>query len=602
MGGYTGASDPMMGGGTPVLPAPPTPNITPIAGPPQASPAAQPQADPAAAANAAHSSFVGSAFKALSGQQTQYAVDPTTGQMQQTQTQNTPGQFFKNIVAGALIGGAIGADNAQKNGGSGLAAAMQGGRGVLDSDQQQNQQRIGQAQQEYANQLRAQQNQREQQKAAQDTQEAATKDTMMKAQTAGVNMQTLREGLEAQGKDFTNHVQVSDRDSSLAKGLYGSNNIDPKFSDIPESDIPKFLQDHKGAATDYHWLATGTKLETGDDGKPKWENTYSLYDNNASVPVTKAWLNTPEMVAYRKTNPEAFKVLDAKAGADTPGTVTPEQKLSLVSNAKAAYADQQAKGLVDLNASKERATISELNSESFYHSLQGKELKQKLDDENLPSDTVPSVYRGYNISVDPKTNKPILDAQGQEVHTPVTNAQFKVAVNYFKDSMDGADAAVKAAGDALKQNPEDKDLVDNFKTAVKGADEARGRFNTIINRNPQQGGSGGSSDTGVVQMLDLGGNPVPVPAGRVADAIKAGYRQAGGSPSLDKNQQVVVKLGNGTTQTMTRQELQSQQQKWANVDSSVNPQAAAFKNATVVGVAPVTTPDTSAHINPGNLH
>ena len=38
--------------------------------------------------------MMGKAFKALTGQQTQYSIDPNTGQTVETKVQNTPGQCY----------------------------------------------------------------------------------------------------------------------------------------------------------------------------------------------------------------------------------------------------------------------------------------------------------------------------------------------------------------------------------------------------------------------------------------------------------------------------------------------------------------------------
>ena len=200
-------TNPMMGGGIPPIPAPTPPNVVPASVSPMQG---QPAPDPAAQANAAHDSLTGRAFKALSGQTTQYAIDPATGKMQQTQVQNTPGQFFKNVVAAALLGGAMGEDKARQNEGSGLAAFTQGGSAVVNRDEQQNQQRIQQAQQEYQNQLRAQQEAREQATSQREAQEAPLRQDMLKAQTASYNAQVVRDALDTQSKDFSYHNEVAE--------------------------------------------------------------------------------------------------------------------------------------------------------------------------------------------------------------------------------------------------------------------------------------------------------------------------------------------------------------------------------------------------------
>jgi hypothetical protein len=139
----------------------PTPDQIPMQPQPQAS---QPQAPavPAsvspAQAELVHHSIMGRAVQALvhaaHGNETSYQVNPQTGAMEQTVTKAPASTFFKNLVLGALIGGAVGTANKGQggfaggftSGGAAAAQAIQGRAAAQDL------QRRAQAQTEFNNQ------------------------------------------------------------------------------------------------------------------------------------------------------------------------------------------------------------------------------------------------------------------------------------------------------------------------------------------------------------------------------------------------------------------------------------------------------------------
>jgi len=123
-------------------------------------PAQQPQAPatplPPASPEMVHHSIVGRAVQALvhaaHGQETSYQVNPQTGETEATTSPARPGSFFRNMVLGAMIGGAVGSAN--KRGGflGGLTAGgAAAGENAQAQAQQLDQRRRAQAQQEFNN-------------------------------------------------------------------------------------------------------------------------------------------------------------------------------------------------------------------------------------------------------------------------------------------------------------------------------------------------------------------------------------------------------------------------------------------------------------------
>jgi len=273
-------------------------------------------------ATAAHDSMIGRAFKVLSGQNTQYQVDPTTGRTIATQSQNTPGQFFKNIVAAALVGGAAGADNANtRTAGSGLASAMKGGTAVIDRDKQLDQERVQRAQQEYQNELTAQKNQREQSEEGRQVQNFQNQQVMFKAQMANSNLQTLKLQQELRGSDFGYHQEVANA-GKVKANVYLNAGIKP-ITEIPESEVPDFVANRKGSSTDLDWVATDTKPITHPDGTVSYESIMSAFPKSEDpskkqFTVTKNLLDDWKKNGMDKYHPELFNNL--KVGKDIDGT------------------------------------------------------------------------------------------------------------------------------------------------------------------------------------------------------------------------------------------------------------------------------------------
>jgi hypothetical protein len=118
---------------------------------------AQQQAD-----NNRHSLFgraVKSIVHSLNGTQSSYQANPQTGQVEETTMPGKPGQFFKNLLMGAIIGGAAGSEGTvdkegKVTGGGGFLGGLnRGGAGVIQARQQQGQDQFKRAQEQLKAQM-----------------------------------------------------------------------------------------------------------------------------------------------------------------------------------------------------------------------------------------------------------------------------------------------------------------------------------------------------------------------------------------------------------------------------------------------------------------
>jgi hypothetical protein len=128
--------------------APPSPTAAPqpITGTPASqSPTPTPQQQVAVAQTARHAAL-GRLASYLLGHENQYNVNPQTGQVDTTQVQRKPGDLFRSIVTGAVMGMAAGAGTHDFAGGFG-----KGGAAAMQNQQAQDQQKYQRAQQQAEN-------------------------------------------------------------------------------------------------------------------------------------------------------------------------------------------------------------------------------------------------------------------------------------------------------------------------------------------------------------------------------------------------------------------------------------------------------------------
>lgn len=211
------------------------------------------------------------AVHALLGSQTEFQQTPN-GPVP-VQTPNKPGQLFRSILAGAILGAGAGTAGAEHNAGSGWGAAGAGARAVAQNSQQQQQQKQQQAQQQFENQRQVSQDQQE--------------ELRRKAEIALNNAQTLRINKELQGTDFDQHIKMATIGRAGVQPFEDAG-ISPVARNISESQMPQYTQDHP-EATAYDWepVSVKTVMTKDKDGNevPTYESVYSAYDPKGKVTV-----------------------------------------------------------------------------------------------------------------------------------------------------------------------------------------------------------------------------------------------------------------------------------------------------------------------------
>lgn len=351
------------------------PNFMQGGAPVVAQPAQAPAQPSPQDATALHDSMIGKAFKILSGQNTQYTIDPQTGKMTTTEVPNTPGQFFKNVVAAALVGGAASASHARENGGSPLAAVAEGGAANINRNQALDQERIQRAQQDYKNQLTAQNEQREDEKQRLDQQNFQSEEVLRKAQIAHANAETVRTNQLTQGDSFTTHQKVAEAGQQHFSD-YKDAGLQPVAKDISESEMADFMKNRPGASA-LDWEATGTKLTKDANGQPVYEQTYTAYDPKGKIPVSKGTLDQWKKDGMDKYYPDVFN--NVKPGRE----LDVNQYIALKRKDAELFNNNLVREKADQESDVAKARINEANASAARSYAEIGKVKQEIADDAL---------------------------------------------------------------------------------------------------------------------------------------------------------------------------------------------------------------------------
>jgi hypothetical protein len=275
------------------------PNPLPVPSSLQQQQAQAQQAQAQQAQNVARHALFGAAVKSmvhsLNGTETSYQVNPQTGVTEETTVKAPPGRFFKNLLAGMLIGSAAGAERTGQPGSGTLVAGL--GRGVNAEAQRlqfQDQQKREAAQQQFQNQMKAEQNQREKD-------DFKTEQDMKRANIALLNIQTLHQNFLMTQATF---------DDAEKMATAGKNSLQPYveaglpyvYTDKPESEMHELWQSNP-MTQHYQWAVTGVKPII-TDGKPSYEKTYSAIDPEGKVKVTQGILDNFKRVKLNDFYPD----------------------------------------------------------------------------------------------------------------------------------------------------------------------------------------------------------------------------------------------------------------------------------------------------------
>jgi YD repeat-containing protein len=289
---------------------PSAPNTGAVAAQPQISQGQPPQQSQAApqAAPDKHSAFGRLARSLFTGTDTSYQYDDQ-GKLVETQTKQKPGQLFRHMLAGALLGGAIGAEDPTHTFAGGL---VRGGAGVQKDDEKKDELRRQQAKEAYEMRLKGIQSGREGEKLGMEKEkldlekrEQSNKDMLAGAQTSMYNSEVLRNNVLSQGASLDQHIKTK-QFFAPEKATFEAMGLDPVLKNISESEMHNTWSKRPDAGG-LTWLVTDVKMGADDKGMPTYEYIYSGYDLKKDVAISAETLKLWKASGMDKTHPEIFQ-------------------------------------------------------------------------------------------------------------------------------------------------------------------------------------------------------------------------------------------------------------------------------------------------------
>jgi hypothetical protein len=200
-------------------PNPSTATTAPAPQPAQATPApAAPS--PAAHADLQHHYSLGKIASTLLGQQMDYRVDET-GKTVATPIKESPGQLFRSILAGALLGGA-----AAKGTNSPIAGFVCGGTAGIEANQAQDTQRYNRAQQQFQNQREAARAQRERRGEAREDDRMAQEKLKTTAQIEMWNKEQIMHERDSNLRDAEFNQRVNENSVQMQRWAHEAGGMD----------------------------------------------------------------------------------------------------------------------------------------------------------------------------------------------------------------------------------------------------------------------------------------------------------------------------------------------------------------------------------------
>lgn len=309
-------------------------------------------------------------WRALMGSHTEYNQTPQGPQA--VQVNNKPGQLFRSILAGALLGGAAGGGvNEEQTAGSGYRAAAAGAGAAAQGQQRAQQQAQDSAQQQFQNQLTARREAREDSAAAEEQKRT-------EALIAQSNMETLKAHQLMQHEDYAFHVEQA-KDDSARYSSYQTSGLKPVFSDVSETQMADLQKNNKNY-TKYDWVNTGVKPGVDAQGHPTWESTYSAYDPKDApngIQLSQATIDQWKDDGLFKYHPEY------EAQVKSGKTLSFDQFTALNMSAQKLATDANAKQLQTLNIKKEQAAINASNAEAAERYAAASKDRFELKEETL---------------------------------------------------------------------------------------------------------------------------------------------------------------------------------------------------------------------------
>jgi hypothetical protein len=346
------------------------------------------------------------------------------------QVPNKPGNLFRSILAGAILGAGAGTANSEHSAGSGWNAAGQGAAAVQKNQQQQEQLRAQEAQKQWENQRQANQ----------DSQE----EMVRKATLARENAETLRLNKETQGLDLTYHQEVADMGKASVADFKAARVL-PVADGITESQMQQYIADHPGSGS-LDWVLTGVKLGVDANGQPSYEYTLSAYDPKAPVPVSPATYDEWKENGVFDRYPEYADIL--KNGK----TLTVLQYTQVKGDAEQVMADNYRNKTQDLTIKKDQAAIDADNARRAESLANLSKIRQEISDAALGKTQAEQFdkalqelnSKGGNFDALQPSSRVVL-AESMDKMVPALTAEYKDIL-----ASNDPDAQAKA-GDVLSQ-------------------------------------------------------------------------------------------------------------------------------------------------------
>jgi hypothetical protein len=235
----------------------------------------------------------GKLLNGLSGSHNEYAIDPNTGQTVSTKVKETPGQTFRSILAYGLLGAqGIGNKEGEHTFTQGLLSGLGGGvKASQEGQEKLDQQRRAEAQQQYANQLKANEEARENKK-------LSLQEQLNQVQIANYNQEkVLREQtFQKQAYDFgkekamdvaapllhASEMQIA-ADKLEVQG-HQELNVDPLAKNITEEEGNKLLGNNASHSVKYTFLHTDTDVSYDPNtGKATVTPLFTVYPAASKV-------------------------------------------------------------------------------------------------------------------------------------------------------------------------------------------------------------------------------------------------------------------------------------------------------------------------------
>lgn len=448
---------------------------TPPPAPGPQAPPQQPQQSPQQIQLARHA-LIGKAVQTLMGNSTEYHVDPQSGQTVAVKTPQSPGQWGRSMVLGAMLGLASGGEAQGGSAGGFLGGVGAGGKAVNDYGQQQDALKRQQAQQQFKNQLEAQDEKRKQSAEGREAEGFKTEQQHRQAMIAAENAQTLRTQQLMKGESFTLFQEQANAGKVMTQ-VYRDAGMTPLATEKTPDDLQKILASNPQAAT-WDWEQTGVKVVMTKEGKPDYVPTFEAFDPNRSVKLTPGFIGQLKKAKIDDAFPGTTDQL--KPGQE----LTPTQFAALKGQYQTAYNqdfERQKNGLTleeaRLRVKETQAQIGKLDAEAK---------KQAKSDKSaaILSDGLSEWNDKFGEMVKANPNASHLDA----FKTLSPKSQFAISTSLVKEATE-LDKGIK---DALGQVPPDQasaqklmDQRDSIRQLQQSAIGAQGATN--LPKPPSQG-------------------------------------------------------------------------------------------------------------------